>query len=350
MLLEKQKRLPKFKRTPEAVGNRQVTETSLAIMDTIERYQMIPTSLLIRLVPGNQRVTQLHLQRLYHKGLINRFCFMKGRTPGEFHYYLDNVQALYHLTENGVDPDSLDFEGVRRNKEKRYCDINDPIKSDELAGTLLFLKHEAMISRFHGMLEIACNNSVSKVELTDWQQGPELWNKVEAPKINYRDGEWRTEENLETLPHRPDAFFKIAITEEDERRRESAFFYEADRKTANTTRFIKKLRAHFHYIVNHKHHQEHYGITRIRAVLTETLDTSWAENLRQAAAHPVVSGKPSPLFWFTASDVFTKPVEITQGKTNPRTRLIPRFLMYPEMILEKRWLSSVDSTIFSLLD
>src|SRR5262245_19615541 len=120
MLAEKQKRLSKFKRDPQAVANRRITETSLAIIDTIERYQIIPTTLLVSLVPGNQRVTQHHLQRLYHKGIINRFCFMKGRTPGEFHYYLDNVQALYRLTENGVSPDDLDFGAVRRNKEKRY--------------------------------------------------------------------------------------------------------------------------------------------------------------------------------------------------------------------------------------
>jgi hypothetical protein len=346
-----QKRLPKFRRIPEAVATRQITDTSLAIIDTIERYHLIPTSILVRLVEGNDRVTARHLQRLYHKGLINRFCFMKGRIPGEFHYYLDNPKALDHLVEADVDPTQLDFEGVRRNRDKRYCDINDSIKAEELEGTRLFLKHEAMISRFHGMLELACSISAGKVELVDWRQGPGLWNKIEVPKVIYRDGKWLVEETTELLPHRPDAFFTLSFQNSKGEKQQYSFFYEADRKTTNTTRLIRKLRAHFHYVVVQNKHREHFEVPRIRAVLVETLDTHWADYLRQqAATHPAVSNKPSMLFWFTALEMLTKPVEVEQGQSGKRKKSIPYFLLYPEAIFSKRWRSPVDDTLYSLLD
>ena len=216
--------------------------------------------------------------------------------------------------------ESLPFEEVRRNKEKDYSAIHDPRKVDEMQGRLQFLKHELMISRFHAMLELACKKSNGKTELTDWRQGPELWNKVEVPKLRYErpkdgqgEGKWFESEDTETLPHRPDAFFTLKRGD-----KEIHFFYEADRKRTSTKKHNRKLRAHFHYIVRQRHHQEHYGISRIRAVLIETITSSWAEELRQAANHFTVSGpKPSPLFWFTTSELFTKPVEITEGKPQP---------------------------------
>lgn len=36
--------------------------------------------------------------------------------------------------------------------------------------------------------------------------------------------------------------------------------------------------------------EEDYGIKRVRAVLIETVDDNWADDLRSAAAHPTVSG------------------------------------------------------------
>src|SRR6185503_8368765 len=98
-----------------------------------------------------------------------------------------------------------------------------------------------------------------------------------APKMDYRKGEWRKQDGDERIPHRPDALFTLQIVTKEEPRH---FFYEADRKTMNTTDMIKKFRGHFHYIAKAHQHQQDYGIKRIRAVLTETLDTEWAETLR----------------------------------------------------------------------
>src|SRR5437868_10077877 len=146
------KRLKKYSRdlsTRSAFSSRRITDTSLSVIATIHDYRIIPTSLLVRVVPGNQKNIQRHLQQLYHKGLINRFAFMRGKNPGEFHYYLDNAESLNLLVAHGAIPEDLEFEEVRRNREKRYCDVNNPQKIEEMQGKLLFLKHEAMISRFH---------------------------------------------------------------------------------------------------------------------------------------------------------------------------------------------------------
>src|SRR6185503_9405289 len=117
-------------------------------------------------------------------------------------------------------------------------------------------------------------------------------------------GQWIESDDVEQIPHRPDAFFSLKRSDESEARH---YLYEADRKTSSSTRLIKKLRGHFLFAVRYKRQLEAYGIKRIRAVLVETLDTQWAEVLRQAASHPVVSGhKASGLFWFTSSEFFAK--------------------------------------------
>jgi hypothetical protein len=258
---------------------------------------------------------------------------------------LDNTAALDLLMAGGVEAATLNRDEVRRNKEKAYCDINDPKKSEDAPGRLLFLQHEAMISRFHAMLELACNRSGKLVELIDFQQGASLWSKVEIPKLSMRGGQWLDSEETEYLPHRPDAFFTLQVGRSV---RESLhFFYEADRHRANTYKYNKKLRAHFHFIVKQKRHQEIYGVNRIRAVLTETIDDEWAERLRTAAGGVMVSGsKPSPLFWFTTSRLFTE----STGGVGDSHRSMPVYLAQPEIVLKKIWASPVDETLHSLID
>jgi hypothetical protein len=62
----------------------------------IERYRFIPTSLLVRLMPGDQKNNHRHLQTLFHHGLVNRFCLPKYGGPGEFMYYLDDCPVPGH--------------------------------------------------------------------------------------------------------------------------------------------------------------------------------------------------------------------------------------------------------------
>jgi hypothetical protein len=290
-----QKRLKKYTRDPNtlaAVASRQITNTSLTIIATIHDYRIVPTSLWFAWSPGHEKNIYRHLQQLYHKSLINRFAFMRGKNPSEFYYYLDNPQALELLVLNVVERDRLEFEEVRRNREKRYCDVNDPKRTEEMQGRLLFLKHEVMISRFHGMLELACEGFNGSIQLSNFEQGPKLWNKVAVPKLAFRNGAWVELDDTEQLPHRPDAFFTLSFPNSGHE--DLHFFYETDRHRTETNKYNKKLRGHFHFVVKQKLHRDYYDIQRVRAVLTETLDDEWAERLRQAAGHITVSGT-SPL-------------------------------------------------------
>ncbi len=73
-------------------------------------------------------------------------------------------------------------------------------------------------------------------------------------------------------------------------------------------------RAHYHFVVK-----------AIRAVLTESTSAQWAQNLREAAKRPIVSARPSPLFWFTTSEILTKPMP--GGK-----KTVPLYLQEPECV------------------
>ncbi|MBI3941085.1 MAG: hypothetical protein HY315_09640 [Acidobacteria bacterium] len=60
--------------------------------------------------------------------------------------------------------------------------------------------------------------------------------------------------------------------------------------------------------------------------------------------------KPTPLFWFTASEIFNEPRRAGEG-TRPRE--VPRFIADPDLIFQKVWATPLmrDSTeLVSLLD
>lgn len=338
---EKQKRLKKYSREkPENLPKRQITDRSIEIIDVIERYKFLPTSLIVRLVEGYQRNIERHLQNLYHQGFINRFAFQSAGYPSEFIYYLDNKEALNLLVNHGRDKENLDFELVQRNKEKAYYLITKSKSTAEIQGRLMFLSHELMISRFHFLLEMACRKSEGKIKLLGFYQGAQLWHSIEAPKVSFdREGNMRELSELEKLPHRPDAFFALHFPNR-EGEKTDYYFYEADRKTSNSTKHNKKLRSHFHYIVKHKKHIEDYGIKRIKAVLIESINSHWADHLRTSARHPIVSGsKPSPLFYFTTSEIFEQKIpQVIKGIE----REIPKFLKEPELILKNIWATPLD--------
>src|SRR3954447_18960964 len=248
-----QQRLSRFVRQPEKFESRQLTDKSLETMAVIERYRFVASSLLVRLVEAGQRNTHRHLQTLFHKGLVNRFALpTTWGTPGEFVYYLDTLAPLRLFTGRGIiNPTDAELarkeELIRLNRQKAYSQLH---KDPDQQGKLLFIQHELMISRFHALLELACRKFAGKVELEQWKQGAELWNRVELPAARNLGGDqWQELPEKEFLPHRPDAFFTLRFPGNPPERQRSHFLCEADRGTENTTRFKLKLRAHFHYIV-----------------------------------------------------------------------------------------------------
>lgn len=345
-----QQRLRRFLRQPEKLEGRQITDKGLAAVSIIERYRFLPTSLLVRLMPGDHKNNHRHLQTLFHRGLVNRFCLPKYGGPGEFIYYLDSASVLATLKEAGLLPDMTEEqrrrreETIRYNREHDYSRLHRDIDTQ---GKVLYIQHELMVSRFHALLELACRHPklAGHVFLEQWKQGPELWNRVEAPEVREEQGMVLERSTTELLPHRPDAFFTLHFPGMPAEKQRSHFFYEADRGTENTTRFKMKLRAHFHYIVKQQRQRTDscYAVHGIRAVLTESTGMQWAQNLREAARHLIVSPKPSPLFWFTTSEVLTKPK--AHG-----SRQVPRYLLEPEVIFERIWADPIENKFFNLAD
>lgn len=277
------KRLPRLRRSPDRLPSKRITERSQAILEVVERYRVLSTSLVIQLVGGNEDVTHRHLQRLYHLGLLERQAL---KPSDEFIYSQTNGSKP---GEAGAGP-----------------------------GRLLFLEHELMISRFHFMLEKACERREGEMLLLDWRQGSGLWNSVEL------DGGKR-------LPHRPDAFFSLHSPRSPEGRRSNHFLYEADRGTSTLSRMHDKLAAHYEFILQAKHCTV-YGIKRLRAILFEASSVDRAERLREIAYKIC---RDIELFWFTSSEVFLKPSRKTAaGRAQT-------FLDSPEIILAPIWISQL---------
>src|SRR3989442_14636181 len=85
---------------PEEITKGHISDRDLDILEAVLRYRFSPTSELVRLVGGNEDVSQRRLRKLWEWGLVNRFAFPGIRTHSEFHYYLDSRQALELLVEH----------------------------------------------------------------------------------------------------------------------------------------------------------------------------------------------------------------------------------------------------------
>jgi hypothetical protein len=278
-----QKRLPKYRRVPEAVEGKAVTDRGMLILTAISRYRFISTSDIIRLVGGNEDVTYRHLQQLYHQDLVSRVALPRNGSRGEFAYFLDNSKELRKLVEHSkLDAESFDWKQIRANREK-YGEAGH-----EGVGRFLFLQHELMISHFRTNLELECKQSDGRIELEKWIQGSAIWSVVAV-------------DSRHNLPHRPDAFFTLRFPNAPEGQQRSNFFYEADRQTSSMPRFKQKLEGHLFFLLQGRHKQ--YGIQKIRAVLVHTLKVNWEAQLKRTAAQ-LAASEPlaAHLFWFTSSE------------------------------------------------
>jgi hypothetical protein len=345
-----QQRLKRFIRQPDRLAGRKLTDKGLEALAIIARYRFVPSSMLVRLIHGESKNSYRNLQTLFHHGFTQRFALPKYGGPGEFIYYLDSPDTLDLLIDAGVlkltdEQKDRHLEVIRYNREKNYSQLH---RDPEAQGKVLYIHHELMVCRFVYMLEMACRKLDGNVELEHWKKGPELWNRIECPKVSKERNQdlWRELRDTEPLPHRPDLFFTLRFPKNPPERERSHFLYEADRGTENTTRFKLKLRAHWHFIVKQNLHRTTvpYNVNSIRAVLTETTNKDWASQLRECARHPVVSSKPSPLFWFTTSELFfSKPASATDKRT-------PLYLDQPELIFKRIWASPIDDNLLNLAD
>lgn len=218
-----------LREVPKNLPPRPITPSSVETIDDIRQYRMFPTSMIVRLVDGDVRTTERHLQNLYHQGCVNRFAFSASYYPTEFNYYLDDVRSLALITNVGYEIDKLDQELVRRNREKQYSEITMGKQMLKMQGRLLHMHHELMISRFHYMLEKSTLKCAGKVKVPGFYQGSQLWNDIDVPKVAFNSVGTLTEtDGSETLPHRPDAFFALQFHDRIGKDNTQHFFYEAD--------------------------------------------------------------------------------------------------------------------------
>jgi hypothetical protein len=328
-------RFAKFVR-PETPVRGVISDRDLDIIEAILRYRFIPASALVRLVGGNEDVTHRRLRKLWEWSLINRWVFPGIRTHSEFHYYLDNRNAIDTLVQHGrvSEPHPQMLEEIRNNRDKDYAGAAYRGQHMQLG----FLQHSLMISRMHFMLEMACRDSNNVLQA--WTQGPELaGRKVEVPRIKStrRENEyfWQEDTRTEMVPVEPDAMFSIRFHPAVHEGWVAHFFYEADRGTMNTTDMFRKLRAYYHLVKKQQKHREAFGVHPIRAILVETTTEARAQRLMELVRHPLLGGRDRRvgLFWFTISSLFaSEPSE--EAKPG---KLVPIWLTAPRTILTSVW-------------
>lgn len=326
-----------------------ITDRDLDLIAAILRFRFSPTSELVRLVSGNQRVSQDRLRRLWKAHLVNRFAF-PGIPPSEFIYYLDNRAALDLLAERRgleiVDPLLAE---LKNNREKDYASASTHGHHMQLG----FLNHALMISRFHFMLKIACRNSGGKVKLAQWRQGSELTgHKVELPKVTAvrkegsNDYIWKQQAESIHLPVEPDALFTLHFPARPPEQQQVHFLYEADRGTMVASDMLKKMRAYYYFIKKQQKHKDAFDIHPVRAVLIETTDEARGQRLMELVNHPLVGGpdKRVGLFWFTISPLFTGDPQKKGEQPS-----IARYLERPDVVLKDVW-ATPDRTTHSVSD
>jgi len=328
-----------------------ITDRDLDIIDAVLRYRFAPASELVRLVGGNEDVTNRRLRRLWEAGLISRWAFPGIRRHSEFHYYLDSRQGLDLLAEHrGLTIAAEMLDEIKSNREKDYAQAAFRGQHMQLG----FLRHALMISRVHFMLEVACRRSAGAAKLEVWCQGGQLaGGKVEVSRVrSSRQGKeyfWQETEATDRLPVEPDAMFTLRLRDRTDGQQPAHFFYEADRGSMVMTDMLKKLRAYYHLIKKQQRHRELFGVHPIRAVLFETTDEARGKKLMELANHPLVCGpgKRAGLFWFTISPLFTNMSPAAESLSSGLH--LPGYLEQPEIILDRIW-ALPDRSLHSLGD
>jgi len=335
---------------PDAPVRGITSSRDLDLVEAVLRYRFSPTSELVRLVGGNQDVTQRRLRMLWTRDFLNRFAFPKIPNHGEFIYYIDAKKTLELLVDHQrlsmLHPQMEDE--IRMNREADYAGAAAAGQHMKLG----FLKHSLMISRLHYMLEMASRSSNGEIALTQWRQGAELrGNKVQVPELTSKriagTNEYRWEESDRTfrLPVEPDALFTLRFSRRPPDNQFAHFCYEADRGSMPMADMLKKFRAYHHFIKRQQKHKEAFGVHPIRAVLVETTDEARARKLMELAEHPGVigQGKRSAMFWFIISPVFT--LRMDSAAANP----VAGYLDRPTAIFDRSW-ALPDRALRSLSD
>lgn len=289
--INKKKYLPRFKRVSEEKPPLRLQARDREILKLVYDYRFLTSHQIQLLAHGSDQVILRRLQKLFHHRYLDRiFNSIYEKTI----YALDNEGADVLVHHTDIDRGKIDW--AKKNREVRTP----------------YLNHTLMIGNFRIALSLAIKNS-----------GPELCSWVpEGDQL--RDGVVIQEnEKKVKVPFSPDAYF--VIKEQD---KYLNFFLEADQSTMTNERFLRKMRAYWHFYKQEKHQQK-FGINSFR-VLTITKSKARAENLRKTAQRADDKQTGSLMFWFASEENY-----------NPEK---------PETVLGPIWQTPKDETRHHLLE
>lgn len=271
-MTDKQQRLPRFKRDPEAAGSFQITQRDLEILRHVAEHRFIKSEWLVKLVGGSQQQVLRRLHLLYHHGYLDR-----PRAQLDYFHEGGSKSLVYGLASRGVGR-------LRRDLDMPFHRMDWTTRNN--SGGRLFLKHTLMVSDFIAVLELHCRQR-SDIHLLYAHELPQP-----KGRENIRDPfRWTVD-----LPGKrrvgvvPDKVFALEVTHPDGRIERTHYFLEADQGTMPIERrdlrqscMLRKLKSYEGTYAT-SIHRTRLGAERFR-VLIITPQTTRAQNIREAVTN-----------------------------------------------------------------
>lgn len=283
---DKQQRLPRFTRDPDAAGSFQFTLRDLEILRHVAEHRFIRSEWLIKLVGGSRQQLLRRLNLLYHHGYLER-----PRRQLDYFHEGGSKSLVYGLASRGA--------GRLRRDLNMPFERMDWTTRNKSVGRL-FLEHTLMVSDFMAALEL------------DTRQRPDvrLLYAHELPQPIGRENSREPFRWTVDFPGKrrvgvvPDKVFALEVIHLDGRIERTHYFLEADQGTMPIDRhnlrqscMMRKLKAY-----EATHLSEACGIrlgaNRFRTLIV-TPKLERAQNIREKAS---LLGKGRRLFIVMSND------------------------------------------------
>lgn len=268
-MTEKQQRLPRFTRDPEAAGSFQVTQRDLEILRHVAEHRFIRSEWIIKLVGGSRQQLLRRLNLLYHHGYLER-----PRCQLDYYHEGGSKSLVYGLASRGAGR-------LRRDLNMPFERMDWTTRHKNVGR--LFLEHTLMVSDFMAALELDCCNR-AEVRLLYPHELPQP-----KGRENHRESfRWTVD-----LPGKrgvgvvPDKVFALEVTRSGGRLDRTHYFLEADQGTMPIKRrdlrqscVTRKLKA-YEATATSGLYRPRLHITRFR-VLIVTSTSERAQNILEA--------------------------------------------------------------------
>jgi hypothetical protein len=221
-MTDKQQRLQRFTRDPEAAGSFQFTKRDLEILRHIAEHRFIRSDWIIKLVGGSRQQLLRRLNLLYHHGYLER-----PRCQLDYYHEGGSKSLVYGLASRGAGR-------LRRDLDMPFERMDWTTRNKGIGR--LFLEHTLMVSDFMASLEIDCRNRPD-IRLLYAHELPQ-------PKGRENNREpFRWSVDLPGKRHvgvMPDKVFALEVSNPDGRIEHTRYFLEADRGTMPISRSNQK--------------------------------------------------------------------------------------------------------------